>query len=45
MKGWRVWVVVLMLTGPIVGPPGPCSSETPWGCFAHHVWLVMVSGG
>ncbi len=26
---------------PIVGP-GPCSSDTPWGCFAHRVWLPVV---
>ena len=30
--------------GPIVGP-GPCSSETPWGCFAHQVWLPAVMNG
>ena len=30
--------------GPIVGP-GPCSSETPWGCFAHQVWLPAVWNG
>ena len=27
--------------GPIVGP-GPCSSDTPWGCYAHQVWLPVV---
>lgn len=27
--------------GPVIGP-GPCSSDTPWGCFPHRVWLPVV---
>ena len=27
--------------GPIVGP-GPCSSDTPWGCYRFQVWLPAV---
>ena len=30
--------------GPIVGP-GPCSSDSPWGCFAHQVWLPAILKG
>ena len=27
--------------GPIVGP-GPCSSDTPWGCYRFQVWLPVM---
>lgn len=38
-----VLALALLLTGPIVGP-GPCNSDTPWGCYAFRVWLPMVKG-
>lgn len=38
-----VLALALLLTGPIVGP-GPCNSDTPWGCYAFQVWLPMVKG-
>ena len=27
--------------GPVLGP-GPCSSETPWGCYRVQVWLPVI---
>lgn len=30
-----------MEDGPVVGP-GPCHSDTPWGCYTHQVWLAAV---
>lgn len=27
---------------PIIGP-GPCHSDTPWGCYPHQVWLPVLS--
>lgn len=29
---------------PIVGP-GPCHSDTPWGCYAERVFLPAIQRG
>ena len=36
-----VVLLALLLTGPILGP-GPCSSDTPWACYAYQVFLPEV---
>lgn len=47
-------ITVLLLSGPashaapqasdpIVGP-GPCHSDTPWGCYENRVFLPLLSG-
>lgn len=36
-----VLALALLLTGPILGP-GPCNSDTPWGCYAYQVFLPEV---
>jgi hypothetical protein len=46
---WRcvaVWIVVAWMTPeppPIIGP-GPCHSDTIWGCYAHRLWLPVIGG-
>lgn len=30
-------------TEPIIGP-GPCHSDTPWGCYPHRIWLPAIAG-
>ena len=30
-----------LASDPIVGP-GPCNSDTPWGCFEHNVFMPLV---
>jgi hypothetical protein len=29
---------------PIIGP-GPCHSDTPWGCYEFQVWMPVIGGG
>jgi len=31
-------------TEPIIGP-GPCHSDTPWGCYEFQVWMPVIGGG
>ena len=30
-------------TEPIIGP-GPCHSDTPWGCYPVRLWLPVIAG-
>lgn len=39
-----LFVLIVQQTEPIVGP-GPCNSDTPWGCYAYRLFLPGVMHG
>lgn len=43
LRRLRLLLVLALLSGPIIAP-GPCASESEWGCYPFRVWMPLVGG-